>query len=144
MILKKLNYIVLIIFVLGPISLKDVMDVWLGWKKKKKKKKNEKIFCLVEKKNERIKNEVRINWLSCRYNIKNKNKNQRGRKGTWVIFHQSPHSPQFERKQNPSKCGPTKKPKSAPSPNQTFIISSSLLFLGKMVKYYLFLKYSVK
>ena len=34
-----------------------------GWgeKKKKKKKKNEKIFCLVEKKNERIKNEVRIN-----------------------------------------------------------------------------------
>ena len=61
MILKKLNYIVLIIFVLGPISLKDVMDVWLGLKKKKKKKKNEKIFCLVEKKNERIKNEVRIN-----------------------------------------------------------------------------------
>ena len=39
MILKKLNYIVLIIFVLGPISLKDVMDVWLGSKKKRKKKK---------------------------------------------------------------------------------------------------------
>ena len=34
-----------------------------GWgeKKKKKKNKNEKIFCLVENKNERIKNEVRIN-----------------------------------------------------------------------------------